>query len=122
MKDRVGEKFLICRRKVRLLKKTHRLFDAVSRRYARRMGINPTPTLAERRPLPMASLANFLFSRQGAKDAKVPLRTLLFFSLRILCGLCGFAGDYVSEDKSLKFRVFDGRRAVGLEYGENEAK
>ena len=63
------------------------------------------------------------YSRQGAEDAKVPPRTLLLCSLYTLCTLAiGLAGNWGGEDKSLRFRVFDGRRAAGREYGENEAK
>ena len=62
------------------------------------------------------------YSRQGAEDAKVPPRTLLLCSLYTLCTLArGLAGNCGGEDQPLKFPVFDGRRAVGQEYGENEA-
>lgn len=62
------------------------------------------------------------YSRQGTEDAKVPPRTLLLCSLYILCTLArGLAGNCGGEDQPLKFPVFDGRRAVGQEYGKNEA-
>ena len=39
-----------------------------------------------------------------------------------LCTLArGLAGNCGGEDQPLKFPVFDGRLAVGQEYGENEA-
>ena len=61
------------------------------------MGINPTPTQVERRLLfPKLLLLDFFFSprRKGRKGSA---RKLLFFSLRILCGLYGFARDFYEE-------------------------
>lgn len=113
--DRVGEKFLICRRRGRLL----------SQSLARTQGF---PKVLRKDGmldiLKVSPLALCIFySRQGAEDAKVPPRTLLLCSLYTLCTLAiGLAGNWGGEDKSLRFRVFDGRRAAGREYGENEAK